>query len=73
MSSIYEFSRHIGKLRSEKKFGEAISFFKENKNSVSEIEIANKRYEALFNLKPLHDPKNISIRKCERIFVQIAV
>ena len=44
MSSIYEFSRHIGKLRSEKKFGEALSFFKENKNSVSEIEIANNIY-----------------------------
>ena len=44
MSSIYEFSKHIGKLRSEKKFSEAISFFKENKNSVSEIEIANNIY-----------------------------
>ena len=44
MSSIYEFSKHIGKLRSEKKFREAISFFKENKNSVSEIEIANNIY-----------------------------
>ena len=33
------------------------------KNNKFEIEVAKKRYEAKLNLQPLHDPKNILIRK----------
>ena len=32
-------------------------------NNNFEIEVAKKRYEAKLNLKPLHDPKNILIKK----------
>ena len=44
MSSLYEFSRHIGKLKGEKKYSEALSFFKENKASFTEAEISNNQY-----------------------------
>tara|TARA_Y100000590_G_scaffold161332_1_gene184989 strand:- start:976 stop:3441 length:2466 start_codon:yes stop_codon:yes gene_type:complete len=33
------------------------------KNNQFEIEVAKKRYEAKINLQPLHDPKNILIKK----------
>ena len=44
MSSLFEFSTHIGKLRGEKKYKEALSFFKENKTSFTETEISNNPY-----------------------------
>ena len=35
----------------------------EIKDRKFEIEVAKKRYEAHINIKPLHDPKNILIKK----------
>ena len=44
MSSLYDFSRHIGQLKGEKKYSEALSFFKENKAPFTEAEISNNQY-----------------------------
>ena len=44
MSSLYDFSRHIGQLKGEKKYSEALSFFKENKTSFNVAEISNNQY-----------------------------
>jgi hypothetical protein len=44
MSSLYDFSRHIGNLKGEKKYSEALSYFKENKTSFTETEISKNQY-----------------------------
>jgi len=44
MSALYDFSKHIRKLTGEKKYSDALSFFKENKVSFAEAEISNNQY-----------------------------
>jgi tetratricopeptide (TPR) repeat protein len=41
---ILEFSQHIANLKREKKYSEAISYFKENKNRFTKEQIANNEY-----------------------------
>jgi len=44
MASLYDFSRHIADLKREKKYTDALSFFKENKADFSNEQIANNEY-----------------------------
>lgn len=44
MSSLFEFSRHIGQLKGEKKYSDALSFFKNNKTPFTNNEISNNQY-----------------------------
>lgn len=44
MPSLFEFSRHIRKLASEKKYQDALSYFKDNKSQFDEIAIASNEY-----------------------------
>ncbi|AMC10280.1 hypothetical protein Lupro_02980 [Lutibacter profundi] len=44
MASLYDFSRHIADLKREKKYADALSFFKENKADFSNEQIANNEY-----------------------------
>ncbi len=44
MSSLYDFGRQIRRLTGEKKYSEALKFFKENKASFTESQISNNQY-----------------------------
>lgn len=44
MASLYDFSRHIVDLKKEKKFSEALSYYKENKTNFSKEQISNNEY-----------------------------
>jgi len=44
MASLYDFSRHIAELKRDKKYSDALSFFKENKSDFSNEQIANNEY-----------------------------
>lgn len=44
MLTLFEFSQQIAKLKKEKKFSEALSYFKENKGSFSKEQIRNNEY-----------------------------
>lgn len=44
MSSLYDFSRHISQLTREKKYNDALKFFKENKTDFSKEQIGNNEY-----------------------------
>lgn len=44
MASLFDFSRHIADLKKEKKYSDALSYFKENKTSFSEEQISNNEY-----------------------------
>ncbi len=44
MASLYDFSRHIADLKREKKYSDALSFFKENKTDFSNEQISNNEY-----------------------------
>ena len=44
MASLFDFSRHIADLKREKKYAEALSYFKENKAEISKEQISNNEY-----------------------------
>ena len=44
MSSLYDFSRYISQLTREKKYNDALKFFKENKSNFSNEQIGNNEY-----------------------------
>ena len=44
MSSIFDFSKHIRKLTSEKKYQDALSYFKDNKSQFNDIVISGNEY-----------------------------
>jgi tetratricopeptide (TPR) repeat protein len=44
MTTLYDFSRHIRQLAGEKKYSDALSFFKKNKAPFSETQIANNQF-----------------------------
>jgi tetratricopeptide (TPR) repeat protein len=44
MGSLFDLSRHIANLRKDKKFSDALSYFKENKTSFSKEELSNNEY-----------------------------
>lgn len=44
MSSLFDFSKHIRKLASEKKYQDALSYFKANKNQFNDTAIASNEY-----------------------------
>jgi len=44
MLTLFEFSQHIANLKMEKKYSEAILYFKENKNKFTKEQIANNEY-----------------------------
>ena len=44
MSSLFDFSSHIRKLTSEKKYQDALSYFKANKNQFNDTAIASNEY-----------------------------
>ncbi len=44
MASLFDFSRHIADLKIEKKYSEALSYFKENKTCFSKEQLSNNEY-----------------------------
>lgn len=44
MASLFDFSRHIADLKKEKKYSDALSYFKENKTSFSKEQLSNNEY-----------------------------
>jgi len=44
MTSMFDFSRHIADLKKEKRYSEALSYFKENKTSFSKEQLSNNEY-----------------------------
>lgn len=44
MASMFDFSRHIADLKKEKKYSDALSYFKENKTSFSKEQLSNNEY-----------------------------
>jgi hypothetical protein len=44
MPTLFEFSQQIATLKKEKKFSEALSYFRENKGSFSKEQIGNNEY-----------------------------
>ncbi|PTS98564.1 hypothetical protein DBR27_14365, partial [Flavobacterium sp. HMWF030] len=44
MPTLFEFSQQIATLKKEKKFAEALLYFRENKNSFTKDQIANNVY-----------------------------
>jgi len=44
MTSLFEFSKHIRELKKERRYSEALSYFKENKKNFSKEQLANNEY-----------------------------
>lgn len=44
MASLFDFSRHIADLKKEKRYSDALSYFKENKASFSKEQLSNNEY-----------------------------
>ena len=44
MASMFDFSRHIADLKKEKRYSDALTYFKENKTSFSKEQLSNNEY-----------------------------
>ncbi len=60
MTNLFEFSRHIGELRKEKKFSEVLTYFRDNKIDFTNEQIAHNAYLVSDMLTALRHTSNFS-------------